>query len=167
MEGCHLPWRTRESHGKWRVLLMRLQIPHEFRQTAVDFYGILRSMKRFLLRNGPPLSLNVSPLQVFIERNLERIPNGAGNHSRLQSIDTVWPNGCSESESKSGISSGCPMRKGRPEASPAVVIEQQRVIHTPGPVGRVISCRGLASEFRGTTVHTARSSPLIKNICCF
>ena len=58
------------------------------------------------------------------------------------------------------------MRKGRPEASPAVVIEQQRVIHTPGPVGRVISCRGLASEFRGTTVHTARSSPLIKNVGC-
>jgi hypothetical protein len=59
------------------------------------------------------------------------------------------------------------MRKGRPEASFAVVNVQQIVIHIPGPVGRVIPCRGLASEFRGTTVHTTRSSPLIKNVGCY
>lgn len=124
-------------------------------------------MKTFLLRNGPPLSPNVLSLQISTYRKKERIPKGAGNHSRLPSSDTVWPNGCVESESKSGISSGCPMRKGRPEASCAVANKQQRVIHTPGPVGRVISCRGLASEFRGTTVHTTRSSPLIKNVGCY
>ena len=80
----------------------------------------------------------------------------SGNHSRLTSSDTVWPNGCSESESKSGISSGCPMRKGRPEASLAVANKQWRGIHIPGPVDRVIPCRGLASSSRGTTVRTAR-----------
>lgn len=92
-----------------------------------------------------------------------------GNLSRSlnQSRDTDWPIGCSESESKSGLSSGCPMRKGRPEASYAVADKQRRVIHTPGPVGRVIPRQGLASDFRGTTVHTTRSSPLIKNVGCY
>jgi hypothetical protein len=50
------------------------------------------------------------------------------------------------------------MRKGRPEASLAVACKQRSVTHIPGPVGRVIPCRGLASRHRGTTVHTTRSS---------
>lgn len=98
----------------------------------------------------------------------EEIELVVGNlsHNKIKSRDTDLPIGCSESESKSGISSGCPMRKGRPEASCAVANKQQRVIHIPGPVGRVIPCQGLASGFRGTTVHTTRSSPLINYVRC-
>ena len=79
---------------------------------------------------------------------------GAGNLSRKKSRDTDLPIGCSESESKSGLSSGYLMRKGRPEASLEVVEKQREGIHNPGPVGRVISCQGLTLLIRGATVHT-------------
>lgn len=116
-------------------------------------------MKTFLLRNGPPKDQKVSPLQTSIYRNKERIPRGAGNHSRLTSSDTVLPNGCSESESKNGNSIYWTVRKGGPDAQRQVIANEtkQRANKTPGPVGRVIPCRVLASEFRGTTVHTTRN----------
>ena len=82
-----------------------------------------------------------------------------GNLSHIKkSRDTDWPIGCSESESKSGLSSGYPMRKGGPEASHAD-LEDQGGIHTHGPVDRLIPCRGFASNFGRSKVHTARKTP--------
>ena len=83
-----------------------------------------------------------------------KLDEEAGNLSRKKSRDTDLPIGCSESESKSGLSSGYLMRKGRPEASLEVVEKQREGIHNPGPVGRVISCQGLTLLIRGATVHT-------------
>ena len=73
-------------------------------------------MKTFLLRNGPPTLVNVSYLTNESRDWKIRSKAISGNHSRLTSSDTVWPNGCSESESKSGISSYWTVRKGGPEA---------------------------------------------------
>ena len=88
----------------------------------------------------------------------ERRTMGNLSH-RYKSRDTDWPIGCSESESKSGLSSGCPMREGGPEASLVDHLDQGG-IHIPGPVGRVISCQGFASTKGRTMVHTARKIPL-------
>jgi hypothetical protein len=83
-----------------------------------------------------------------------------GNLSHIKSRGTDWPIGCRESESKSGISSGCPMRKGGPEAS-LVDPKYQGGTHTPGPVGRVIPCQGFASLNGRPKVHTACRTPLL------
>ena len=83
-----------------------------------------------------------------------------GYLSHNKSRDTDWPIGCRESESKSGLSSGYPMRKGGPEAS-CVDFIYQGGTHTPGPVGRVISCRGFASLNGRPKVHTACRTPLL------
>ncbi len=86
--------------------------------------------------------------------------NNVGYLSHNKSRDTDWPIGCRESESKSGLSSGYPMRKGGPEAS-LVDLRYQGGTHTPGPVGRVIPCRGFASLDGRPKVHTARKTPLL------
>jgi len=83
-----------------------------------------------------------------------------GNLSHNKSRGTDWPIGCRESESKSGISSGYPMRKGGPEAS-LVDHKYQGGTHIPGPVGRVIPCRGFASLNGRPKVHTAIKTPLL------
>ena len=49
-----------------------------------------------------------------------------GNLSHLQSRGTDWPIGCSESESKSGLTSGCPVRKGGPVAPIKVALIEKR-----------------------------------------
>jgi hypothetical protein len=92
-------------------------------------------------------------LKLLEQSNMNRDSN-MGNLSHIQkSRDTDWPIGCTESESKSGISSGYPMCKGGPETS-IVVVRQRGGIHIPGPDGGVIPCHGLALNRRGATVHT-------------
>ena len=119
-------------------------------------------MQIFLQRNGPPWIKDVSPLQKTTYRN-ERISEGAGNHSRLTSSDTVLPNGCSESESKSGISSYWSVRKGGPEAlKQDIAIEtKQSANNTPGPSSRVIPCCGLVS-LRNPTTHTSETNSPVR-----
>lgn len=93
------------------------------------------------------------PLRVLQSKNV-------GCHSHIKSSGTDWPIGCRESESKSGLSSGYPMRKGGPEAS-LVDFCYQGGTHIPGPVGRVIPCRGFASLNGRRKVHTACKTPLL------
>lgn len=112
--------------------------------------------------NAPNQNTELDSQEPFIGKILRQVEGSvarvmevrAGNLSRKKSRDTDSPIGCSESESKSGLSSGSPMRKGRPEASLKVVEEQRGGFHIPGPVGRVIPCQGLALLIRGATVHT-------------
>ena len=114
-------------------------------------------MTTFLLRNGPPFCLKVSYLTLKASNWQKVIQNGAGIHSRLTSSDTGLPTGCVESESKSGISSYWTVRKGGPEAQKQdIAIEtKQRVNNIPGPIDRVIPCRGLTSLFEKPKAHTA------------
>jgi hypothetical protein len=91
------------------------------------------------------------PISSVLSRNV-------GNLSHNKSRGTDWPIGCRESESKSGISSGYPMRKGGPEAS-LVDSKNQGGTHTPGPVVRVIPCEGFPSLIGRPKVHTAKKTP--------
>jgi hypothetical protein len=112
--------------------------------------------------NAPNLKIELETIGPVIRETRKQIERSfakasevmAGNLSRQKSRDTDLPIGCSESESKSGLSSRYPMRKGRPEASLRVVDEQRGGIHIPGPVGRLISRQGLTLLIRGATVHT-------------
>ena len=114
-------------------------------------------MQIFLQRNGPPLVLKVSSLTIKSKYWKKEFKEGAGNHSRIKSSDTVWPNGCRESESKSGISSYWTVRKGGPEALKQDIANEtkQSTNSNPGPSGRVIPCCGLVSVRRNPKAHTA------------
>ena len=111
----------------------------------------------FFIRYGPPKLIEVSSLAIESIYWKKEFKDLAGIHSRITSSDTVWPNGCVESESKSGISSYWTVREGGPEAQQQVIAKEtkQRANNNPGPVGRVIPCRGFASLNRGVSVHTA------------
>lgn len=121
-------------------------------------------MKMFLLRNGPPTLLNVSNLTIDSMDWKIKSKATAGNLSRLTSRGTVWPNGCSESESKSGYFGGCTLPQGGPEATLSFDIMNEATSMPPsGPVVRVITGRGLAFLIEGAAVHTTcNKTPLSK-----
>ena len=114
-------------------------------------------MKIYLQRNGPPGALKVSPLVTESIKWKKEFKEGAGNYSRRTSSNTVWPNGCSESESKSGISSYWSVRKGGPEVLQQEIASEteQGANNNPGPSNRVIPCCGLVSSYRNPKAHTA------------
>jgi hypothetical protein len=114
-------------------------------------------MKFYSPRHGPPLSNYVSNLSIESNKWKKEFKEGAGNYSRSTSSNTVWPNGCRESESKSGISRYWTVRKGGPEALKQEIANEtkQRANNIPGPSDRVIPCCGLVSVRRNPKAHTA------------
>lgn len=79
-----------------------------------------------------------------------------GSLTRLKDRDTDWPIGCSESESKSGLTSEYPMRKGGPVASLKVVEYKQRGgIHINWSRQQTNSLLRFCLQMRRKTVHTA------------
>ena len=114
-------------------------------------------MQLFLQRNGPPVVMEVSSLTIKSKYWKKEFKEEAGNYSRRTSSNTVWPNGCRESESKSGISSYWSVRKGGPEALKQKIANEtkQSTNNNPGPSDRVIPCCGLVSVYRNPKAHTA------------
>jgi hypothetical protein len=99
------------------------------------------------VREGPP---NIDSIS-FARANDAR----PGNLTRTNR-DTDWPIGCSESESKSGLTSGCPMFEGGPVTSLEVVDTKQRgVIHIYWSRQQNNSLLRFCLPNRRTTVHTA------------
>jgi hypothetical protein len=80
-----------------------------------------------------------------------------GNLSHKEkSRDTDWPIGCSESESKSGLTSRYPMRQGEPVASLKVVdIKQRGGTYISWPLWQSNSLPRFCLPFGRKTVHTA------------
>ena len=79
-----------------------------------------------------------------------------GNLTRIKDRDTDWPIGCSESASKSGLTSGCPMCKGGPVASLKVAGSKQRGgIHTHWSRQQINSLLRFYLLLRRKTVQTA------------
>ena len=114
-------------------------------------------MQIFLQRNGPPFGMEVSSLAIESIYWKKEFKDLAGNYSRRTSSNTVWPNGCRESESKSGISSYWSVRKGGPEVLQQEIANEteQGANNNPGPSDRVIPCCGLVSFYRNPKAHTA------------
>ena len=105
------------------------------------------------MREGPPLLKSNS----FARANDAR----TGNLTRTNG-DTDWPIGCSESESRRGLTSGYPMRKGGPVASLRVVeLSQRGGIHTHWSHRQSNPLLRFCLPLGRTTVHTAcQQNPL-------
>ena len=105
------------------------------------------------MREGPPVLKSIS----FARANDAR----TGNLTRTNG-DTDWPIGCSESESRRGLTSGYPMRKGGPVASLGVVeLSQRGGIHTYWSHRQSNPLLRFCLSLGRTTVHTAcQQNPL-------